>query len=215
MLDITGERYGRLVAVERVGMKNHRQVWRCICDCGKEHFATIDCLRAGHTKSCGCLNDEMRGKKGLESNRAKHGGAGTRLYREWKAMRSRCKCKNTESYQKWYGAKGITVCPEWDDFAVFRDWALANGYSDELSIDRIDPDKGYSPDNCRWADRYQQANNRTSNHYVEINGEKKTVAEWCRYAGISKSYWYKRYNQGLRGEDLLAPPPVRRKKRGD
>lgn len=152
--DLKGMRFGRLTAMEVVGKKNHYRAWRCLCECGNEIVIKSASLITGNTKSCGCLQREMRVIANTE-----HGFCGTRLYRIWKGMVARCKYPSSTSY-KWYGARGITVCDEWTKFDRFKDWALFHGYSETLSIDRIDNEKGYSPDNCRWVTPTEQTMNR-------------------------------------------------------
>lgn len=157
--DLTGQTFGRLTVTGYYGKtKSGRSLWLCRCECGNEKIANSDSIKRGLTRSCDCLDREAHF---FRPNRKKHGDHGTRLYRIWKAMKSRCYCVNSESYQKWYGARGITVCQEWqNDFSKFRDWALSNGYRDDLSIDRINPDGNYEPHNCRWATAKEQVNNR-------------------------------------------------------
>lgn len=117
-----------------------------------------------------------------------HHGKGTRLYAIWKAVKTRCTNPHFHAFKR-YGGRGITICDEWrEDFPAFRDWALANGYSDDLSIDRIDNDKGYSPENCRWITYMEQANNTRRNLVVTINGETGTVAEMCRKYDVNNPH---------------------------
>lgn len=156
LIDLTGQRFGRLVVIERAGSSTSGfALWRCRCDCGKEIVVRGPLLRNGTTKSCGCFRSEVS----RDSNTT-HGQYGTRLYRIWYAMKTRTTNPHSENYKN-YGGRGITVCPEWlNDFAAFQMWALSHGYQDDLSIDRIDNDKGYSPDNCRWATAKEQRHNR-------------------------------------------------------
>jgi len=157
--DLTGMKFGRLTVIERANNNNqYRAQWLCVCECGNRRIIPSDCLLKGTSKSCGCLNNEIR-KSG--ANRRTHGGCGTRLHRIWKNMKTRCKNLNSIDYQKWYGGRGIEVCKEWDDsFESFKEWAIQNGYDDKLSIDRINVNGNYEPDNCRWSTSKEQANNK-------------------------------------------------------
>lgn len=151
--DLTGQKFGRLTALERVGRTKHGDLlWRCKCDCGNEHVTSSDHLKSGCTKSCGCLSGEQH-----------HGMWGTRLFETYKSMKARCCNPNCESYPK-YGGRGITICDEWlnpkDGKTRFFQWALENGYSDDLTIDRIDVNGNYEPGNCRWTTRSVQSFNR-------------------------------------------------------
>lgn len=135
-----------------------------------------------------------------------------RLYRTWCGMKKRCYNPNAKDY-KYYGGKGITVCDEWlHDFPAFELWSKSNGYSDELTIDRIDSNGIYCPSNCRWITRAEQQRNRSFNVFVEHDGVKKTIAEWSRELGMSDKLLYKRYNSAIKHkgecnlEDLLTTP---------
>lgn len=136
----------------------------------------------------------------------KHGLARTRLDDVYYHMIKRCSNPQNRDYHN-YGGRGITVCDEWkDDKLSFFKWALSNGYSETLTLDRIDPDKGYSPENCRWADWYTQQNNRRNNRKVEIDGEVKTVAEWARISGVMPDTIYIRLNNGLDAKSAVFSP---------
>ena len=194
-------RFGRLVAIEPSGKDNYGgYVWRCICDCGKETNVRLSDLTHGRTKSCGCLRFETL------SNGAnkKHGMKQTRLYNIWRNAKTRCSNSRSPYYRN-YGARGISFYEPWcDNFEVFASWAFDNGYSDNLELDRIDNEKGYSPDNCRWVTRTVNANNKRTNHLINRHGITHTIAEWSRITGVSASTIRKRLNKGLSIEEALS-----------
>lgn len=156
--DLSGKKFGRLTVVSRAeNAKDGHAQWNCICDCGNETTVIGSMLKSGATKSCGCLAKEKVTKHGLRYDR---------LYAIWKGMKSRCNNPKYRDY-KWYGGKGIKLCPEWNDsFEAFHDWAYANGYDPraprgKCTIDRIDPNGDYEPSNCRFADMHTQRVNQS------------------------------------------------------
>ena len=160
LIDLTGQQFGRLTVVQRAetGKRGHA-LWLCKCACGRETIVSSSSLRRGATKSWGCWHPEICRRRMIAIN-TKHGGKGTRLYRIWHGMKQRCYNPKSDHYNL-HGGRGIGVCAEWlHDFAVFQKWALSHGYQDDLTIDRIDNDKGYQPDNCRWATVKEQNNNK-------------------------------------------------------
>lgn len=196
LIDLTGKRFGKLIVVCRVQNNKHNQPqWKCVCDCGNETVVVGQKLRKGITKSCGCLVREQK-------TRLTHGMTGTVLHNRWLNMKSRCYNPKNKRYAR-YGGRGIFVCEEWLDFQNFYNWAIQNGFSKELSLDRIDNNKGYSPDNCRWATPRQQANNTKRNVFVEYKGERKTVAEWCRELGLDKRIVYSRMEYKTNPEEIF------------
>lgn len=209
-LDLIGHRYGKLVAVRRVsGGKRGKSLWFCECDCGAKTIVVGTNLVRGLTRSCGCLN------KAVTSERfAKHKLSAHRLYKIWTDMKKRCTNKSHKSFND-YGGRGIKVCDEWAHyFQRFYEWSICNGYEDTLSIDRIDVNGDYCPENCRWADRITQANNCRTNHYLTHNGETKTIAEWARALGMSDSVIRQRLSKlGWSVEKTLSTPLLRNYKK--
>lgn len=203
IIDITGQKFGRLTAIRYVGRSKGRQsLWEFRCDCGKTIIAQKHNVRNGHTKSCGCYNIELLSKR----NRT-HGETRTRLYNIWHDMVYRCYGEKHKSYPL-YGGKGITVCDEWkDSFETFRDWSLQNGYADNLSIDRIDSTGNYEPSNCRWATDIEQANNTNRNRLCTIDGVTDTLANWCRKYNMPYVTASSRVLRGWDAIDALTLPP--------
>lgn len=176
-----GEKYNMLTFIRYTGCKrNGSEIWECRCDCGKTTYIKKTFVTSGHTKSCGCQKH-----KGYP----KHGKCETRIYNTHQKMKQRCYKEYEKEYHN-YGGRGITVCDEWlgeDGFINFYNWAMANGYQDNLTLDRIDVNGNYEPDNCRWVDMVVQQNNRRNNYYITYKGKTKTLAEWSRELGISEN----------------------------
>lgn len=203
--DLTGKRFGRLVALEIKETGTRKTYWICQCDCGNIKAVRSDSLQCGAIKSCGCMKLEQD-RVNLEANH-KHKMSHKRPYEIWQGMKRRCHTKSCSCYDR-YGGRGITVCDEWRyDFSKFWEWAQNNGYSDELTIDRIDNDKGYSPDNCRWVDNRTQCNNRSSNIMITIGKATKSITEWCSIFGLKSKTVLARYkrNPDIDVFDLFSP----------
>lgn len=162
-IDLTGQRFGRLVAVERAPNHKKMTVWLCRCDCGRLTEVQSGHLRGGKIVSCGCYQRENNQRKATV-----HGHWGTKLHKIWLSMRQRCRNPRNKEY-KHYGGRGIDVCPEWDSFEPFETWALAHGYKEGLTIERVDVNQGYCPENCTWIPRSEQMKNttRTLNNRVK------------------------------------------------
>lgn len=197
--DLTGKRFGRLVATKYLG----NSCWECQCDCGKITNVGIGDLKNSHTRSCGCLF--------LETIRT-HGLANSRLYKIREGMITRCYKKNSISYDN-YGGRGITICDEWlNDFMSFYNWAMANGYDDNLTIERIDVNGNYEPSNCKWITNSEQSKNKRSTVYFTYNGETKIVSDWIKELGIPKTTFRRRIKQNRPIEEILYEGDLRCRK---
>lgn len=200
--DLVGLKFNRLIVLKYHSHNKHKQiVYLCKCDCGVEKLIAGTLLTTGHTKSCGCLNREK-----IIKSTFKHGLTDTPLHKNWLGMIGRCKYKSHISY-KYYGAKGIKVCDEWlNSFITFYEWAMKNGYDKNKSIDRIDSNKDYSPDNCKWSTRKEQNYNKTNNLIVEIEGKMLNSKEVFEIYGINNLVLSSRIIRGKKGLELIKTP---------
>lgn len=207
--DITGKRYGRLVVKSFDHSDKRGAYWLCACDCGKSFVAYGYRLRCGKTKSCGCLQDEHR-REGFHRS---HGMTDTPLYIIWCNMRARC-CRKTSTEYYNYGGRGIKLCEAWFSFDAFAEWALSHGYADGLSIERIDVNGNYEPDNCKWIEPAQQSLNQRRSHFVTAFGKTQTIKEWADESGLKYDTIERRINQyGYTPEDAVTLPPHHAKKK--
>lgn len=203
-IDLTGQRFGRWIVLRRVPNIGNCHAWLCVCDCGTKKVVQGSSLLRGLSKSCGCLKIELLKRKHLENGADGH--STTRLYKIWCEMKQRCMNPNSLSFAH-YGGRGVYVCDDWArDFAMFREWAMKNGYNEQLSIDRIDVDGPYSPENCRWVNNVVQCNNKTDNLIYEYQGEIHTVADWARIKRIRVHTLYSRLRLGWSIEKALESP---------
>lgn len=191
-----GEKINHLTLIKDIGIKGGRHWGLFQCDCGNIKEIRIDHVQTGNNKGCGCLN-----KKPTYGN-YKYGICYTRIYQIWEHMKKRCFCKTDKAYKD-YGGRGITICDEWLNPKAFYDWSLENGYSDNLSIDRINVNGNYEPSNCRWADAKQQANNRRSNILITRDGRTQTLSQWCEELNIPYSRTLSRLKMGWKEEELF------------
>lgn len=196
-IDLTGQRFGRLKAIERAeNTKDNKAQWICECECGSTVVVSASNLRRKSTKSCGCLRSEMATQHlTIGNHNRKHGLTGTKLYVLWQCMKQRCTNPLSKDYKD-YGGRGVAVCDEWlNDFQAFYNWSYANGFKEGLSIDRINVNGNYEPNNCRWVDTKEQANNKRNNHILTYNEETHTVAEWSKITGIKYNTLLNRINK--------------------
>lgn len=175
-IDLSGEKFGRLTVLKRIGSTdNKKSLFLCKCECGNEVKVIGGNLTSGTTTSCGCYKIELRHKSANPQRR--------RLKRIYRLMKLRCFDETNKSFKD-YGGRGITVCKEWmESFDNFYSWSISNGYNDKLTIDRINNDCNYEPSNCRWATYEEQANNTRKNRLVEYKGEKMSVSMFARSIG--------------------------------
>ena len=204
--DLTGKNFGRLEVLklsrEVKSGKRYRKYWLCKCECGNEKEIRTDSLTSGSVKSCGCLKEEQN-KVNLIKNHS-HKQSGKRLYYIWQGMKQRCFDVNNDRYLR-YGGRGITVCEEWLTSNNFFNWALLNGYEENLTIDRIDNDGNYEPSNCKWSTIKEQCNNRSTNILVEYEGKEVTLKKLSEMLNISYGCLNARYRKGKRGNELIKP----------
>jgi hypothetical protein len=209
----TGNRFGRLVVIKEAERrrKPSGQIIRrflCQCDCGKQVTVTKYQLSSGKTQSCGCIRTE---RIVALNKKYDHGEHFKRLYKIWLGMKARCYNKNETAYPD-YGGRGITICDEWkNDFASFYCWSLNNNYQSNLTIDRINNNGIYEPNNCRWSTKKEQNRNTRANRIVEHNGILKTVAQLAEESGILDKTLYFRLDQGYQVDELLRDPNDRPK----
>ena len=209
-MDLTGQKFGRWTVIEYEGTKGEGKhkchCWKCQCECGNVKIVREWNLKSGNSRSCGCLVSDSN-----KINKTTHGKRNTRLYRIWMSMRNRCNNKNSDAYED-YGGRGISVFPEWEnDFMSFYGWSIKNGYSKELTIDRVDVNGNYEPNNCRWVDMRTQCNNRRNNHVITYKGKTKTVSEWERELGFKKDILQTRISNGWSIEKAIETPYENRK----
>ena len=207
--DLTGMKFGKLTVISRaddnISPSGYKTImWNCMCGCGNKTIVRGKLLTGGITKSCGCLQKELMSKR-----QTIHGGYGTRLYTIWDSIRQRCNNPKCHAYKN-YGGRGISVCDEWNDFSKFKQWATETGYDENadrgiFTIDRIDVDSNYCPENCRWSNMREQTNNRRISIHLSYRGETHALTEWADITGIKYCTIWRRYKNGLSPSDILKP----------
>lgn len=198
--DLTGMKFGRLKVLGFAERRNKKAHFHCICDCGNEKVIRGDGLTTGHAKSCGCLNKEVNRK---QKNTLIHGESKTRLHNIWWGIIRRCEDEKDQAYEN-YGGRGIKVDKTWrESYLSFKKWAMENGYKKDLTIERINNDGNYEPENCSWVPKSEQSGNRRCLHWLECQGEKHYIAEWSRILGIPEGTIYRRLKKGWPVEEVL------------
>ncbi len=199
-VNLIGKRIGNLTIVGRTTSSKHGESrWICRCSCGGDIILTYRQVKNGRIKNCGCIPTPHFNKT--------HGFSNTALYNHWKMMIYRCENPNNRAY-KYYGQRGIKVCDEWHDFLTFKKWVDSTKPDGDYTIDRIDNNKGYSPDNCRWATKKEQSNNRRSNREFKYNGETHNLMEWSEILGFNYKRVHNRiYKLGWEFEKAVETPP--------
>lgn len=200
--DLTGKKFGRLKVIEYYGTnKNGRALWLCQCDCGNKKVVLGNTMISKLVISCGCYNREQAKKR-----KTKHSMSNIKLYKVWNGIKTRCYNKKFTYYNN-YGGRGITMCDEWkNDFAKFYSWAINNGYTEGLTIDRINNDGNYEPSNCRWATRREQNNNMRKTIIIKYNGKEQTISKWAKEFNLNRTALYYRIKRGWSVEKALTTP---------
>ena len=204
--DLTGRKFGRLTEVKIVAHGPTK--WECSCECGNATVVRSEDLKNGKVVSCGCFAKEVSGTQNY-----KHGKSNSRIFRIWANMLTRCHNSNSPSYAN-YGARGITVCEEWMDkengFINFYNWTISHGYSEKLTLDRINVNGNYEPSNCRWATPKEQMNNMRRNRIIEYNGEKLTLKQTAEKYNMQEATIRHRLNKGWSVKDAIEKPLERK-----
>lgn len=201
--NLVGKKFGNLTVVKLIPNNCERNcvrtnIWLCKCYCGKELEVKGSDLTQRRITSCGCDKEEKREHLSLIKQEKK-------LYQVYRSMRDRCNNPNHNDYKR-YGGRGIKVCEEWNNrygFIAFYEWAIKNGYKDNLSLDRINNDGNYEPDNCRWATKKEQSQNTSTNVYAEYKGQQKVLQEWARVLNLNRNSIYYHYKKGRTIEEIV------------
>lgn len=203
-LDIIDKKFGRLTVLKYVESESKDSMFLCKCDCGTEKVVRGTHLKNGKILSCGCLQKERTSKAHI-----KHNLSDSRIYKIYKGIIKRCYKSNDPAYKN-YGGRGIKVCDEWlKDFMSFYNWAINNGYKEDLTIDRIDVDGNYEPSNCRWVNKKIQSRNTRRNHYITYNGETHCISEWAEITNLPQSAIKHRINRDKWSIERALTTPLR------
>jgi len=210
--DLTGMVVHRWTVLSFYGLdKRKKSLWTCTCSCGTLKEVSGNSLSMGKTQSCGCLVKEVQSARLLNNKIASIHGLSkqdinnkTRLYRIWCGIKNRITNPNVPEHPR-YGGKGVKICNEWMTFTNFHEWAINNGYSENLTIDRVDVEGNYEPNNCRWVSSKAQANNRSNNVWYTIDGKEYTQTQLAEKNGISPQCLNSRLKRGWSLENAIKP----------
>ena len=206
--ELSGMQFGRITVLNVAYIKKGHKYYNCVCECGNAKVISGSHLASGASKSCGC----MVGIRNIERFTT-HGQSKSRLYRIWRGIKNRCLNPNDTNYP-YYGGRGITISDEWlNNFEAFQAWSQNNGYDESLTIDRIDVNGNYEPNNCRWVNRKVQARNKRDNHLVTINGITKYITDWVEESPVSLTTIYQRIRDGWTVEDAILITDRRKERR--
>lgn len=202
----SGDVIGRYLILNEAERRGSKRYYLCKCECGNEKEVRMDSLRNGKAISCGCYNKEMS----IKAN-TKHGMYKTRIYRIWHGMKSRCLNYNNDSYKN-YGGRGISICSEWMDFSAFKKWSIINGYKDFLTIERVNVNGNYNPQNCTWISMEEQRRNTTVTKNISYDGKTLTLRQWAKEMNMCNSTLSRRLKKGWSVEKSLTTPLQRKVK---
>lgn len=211
VIDLTGKRFGMLTVLRQgesrpVGKHNRLKLyWVCRCDCGTIKEIVGDNLRSGATNSCGCQVTKATIERSTKHGYSRRGENRSRIYKIWSKMKARCEHENDPAYKD-YGGRGIKLCDGWHDFLTFKDWSYNHGYTDDLTIDRIDVNGNYEPDNCRWVGWDIQHNNTRNTIKVTLGDITHSLSEWCRELNLRYSTVQSRIHRGIDVYEAMFTP---------
>lgn len=196
-IDISGQTFGRLKVIKYTRRKNSYTMFLCKCECGNEKEVSSHHLKRGNTISCGCYQKEKNHEK-------KHGETGTKIYGLWSSIKQRCYNPKNQAFDN-YGGRGIKMCDEWQDFISFKKWLMKSGYKEGLTLERLDFNSDYTPENCTFIPLEQQTKNTRRNLFIEYNGKKMIMSDWAIETGINYRTLLSRYRSGIRPPELFSP----------
>lgn len=202
IFNLTGQKFGRWTVISEAPRHGQTRYWLCQCDCGTVREVRQQNLINGQSTSCGCYHREEA--KSIGNRSRKHGDFGTHLYGIWAGMKRRCYNPHTKYYED-YGGRGIKVCDKWLDYVPFKEWATSHGYSEGMSIERLDVNGNYCPENCTWIPKNQQNRNKRNTIRIEYKGKTYTLKEISEITHIKEHTLFARYQRGWTSEEIFNP----------